>query len=510
VDTLHAGMPLSTGTGYHNRHSFKIRANAKYSHPAEYADKPTSKGYVINAVLDLNRTLVHRIKYTGIPLDIDNYDMTNPNTEKRLLSDLSDFIHTYPTIMFTRNHVSERKGVLKQRPVYAVDELFLTLECMLTFPLHLQARQMSSCIMYSLETMRGSNKYLDHIAQQYVSYFTADWSNFDQTIPFKLVRTYWHDFIPTLLIVDHGYHATYEYPNHPSTDTDKMALMMNNTLEFLYFWYKNMVFLSQDGFAYQRLYAGIPSGMLNTQYLDSYCNLFVMIHTMIEFGISEHEIRNFKFFIMSDDNSAFTHWPLTKTQRFVIFLSEFALAKYNMKLNLNKTITTSERQHIQTLSYECNFRNLKRPIGKLLAQLCYPEHGYTDKHMLARAIGIAYASCAIDYTFYLFCKDVFHTFLPYAEPLTPDVISKMKKYLPGVFKLMDEIPSYLTELQFPSFAAILAEVTQWKGPLSFHPKWNPSHFVNPPNYVPQNYTVLKQYNINNDITIPDPPTILMG
>jgi len=64
VDTLHAGMPLSTGTGYHNRDSFKIRANAKYLHPAEYADKPTSKGYVINAVLDLNKTLVHRIKYT--------------------------------------------------------------------------------------------------------------------------------------------------------------------------------------------------------------------------------------------------------------------------------------------------------------------------------------------------------------------------------------------------------------------------------------------------------------
>jgi len=104
-----------------------------------------------------------------------------------------------------------------------------------------------------------------------------------------------------------------------------MALMMNNTLEFPYFWYKNMAFLSQDGFVYQRLYAGIHSGMLNTQYLDSYFNLFVMIHAMIEFGIPEHEIKEFKFFIMGDDNSAFTHWPLTKTQRFVTFLSEFAL-----------------------------------------------------------------------------------------------------------------------------------------------------------------------------------------
>lgn len=142
---------------------------------------------------------------------------------------------------------------------------------------------------------------------------------------------------------NHGYLATYEYPNHPMTDADQIALMMNNTLEFLYVWYKNMVFLSQDGFAYQRLYAGIPSGMLNTQYLNSYCNLFVMIHALTEFGVSEHEIKQFKFFFMGDNNSAFTQWSLTKTQQFVRFLSEFAQIKYNMKLNLNKTVTTSER-----------------------------------------------------------------------------------------------------------------------------------------------------------------------
>lgn len=124
--------------------------------------------------------------------------MTNPTTEQKILSDLSDFIHTYPTLMFTRNHISERNGTLKQSPVYAVDELFLTMEYMLMDPLHLQARQISSYIMYSLETMRGSNKYLNAIAQQYQSYFTADWSCFDQTILFRLVRTYWHDFIANL------------------------------------------------------------------------------------------------------------------------------------------------------------------------------------------------------------------------------------------------------------------------------------------------------------------------
>lgn len=118
-------------------------------------------------------------------------------------------------------------------------------------------------------------------------------------------------------------------------------------------------------------------------------------------------------------------------------------------------------------------------------------HGYTDKFMSARAIGIAYASCRQDYTsFYLFCKDVFQTFLPFAAPLDSDTINKMRKYLPGIFKLQEEIPEYLTILEFPSLNQILNEINHWKGPLSFHPKWNPSHFVNSPTFVPSNFTTL--------------------
>lgn len=114
-----------------------------------------------------------------------------------------------------------------------------------------------------------------------------------------------------------------------------------------------------------------------------------------------------------------------------------------MKINLDKSIVTDQRQYIQTLSYQCNFGRPKRPVDKLIAQLCFPEHGYADKFMSARAIGIAYASCGYDYTFYLFCKDVYNIFLPFAAPLTQDAIQKMQKYLPGIFKLQDEIPPYL-------------------------------------------------------------------
>lgn len=280
-------------------------------------------------------------------------------------------------------------------------------------------------------------------------------------------------------------------------------------LEFIYFWFKNMTFLSLDGYAYRCTYAGIPSGLLNTQYLDSYCNLFVMVHALKAFNSTDEEIKQIRFFIMGDDNSAFTHWPITKTQAFVKFLKTFAEERYGMKLNEKKSITTDQRQNIHSIVY-LYFGNPTRPLDKLLAQLCYPEHGYVNKHMSARAIGIAYASCAQDYTFYFFCIDVFHIFLPYAEPLTLREIKKMKKYLPGVFKLLDEIPSFLTQLEFPTFAQIKSELSRWKGELPFYPKWNHAHFVHPPNYTPPSPITLEEYNRSTNYEYSDPPTLCLS
>lgn len=312
-------MPLNTGTGYHNRNSFKIRANAKYSHPPECA--PTSKGYFINASLDTNRTLVPRIKYTGLPIDLEQFDASSPSFEDDVMFHLLKFICEYPTLMFTRNHVSKRTDALKQRPVYAVDELFPT-ENMLTFPLHAQTRKRSCYIIYSLETIRGSNAYLDKLAQQYQSYFTVDWSSFDQIIPFKLIETFWLDFLPSVLVVNKGY--------HPHLDTDRTAHILNNLIKFLLLWYKNMIFLTQDGFPYQRMFDGIPSDLLNTQYLDSYCNLFVVIHAMLQYGITPEEIEVISFFILGDDNSAFALWPPTRILKFIEFLEHFAKPRYNI------------------------------------------------------------------------------------------------------------------------------------------------------------------------------------
>lgn len=508
VDTQYAKLPLSTGTGYHNRHAYNINAHAHYSHPDEYSDRHTSKGYYINAFLENARRIVHIIKETGLPFEWSFPTDDTPETQSAFLLRLNQFLNEYPTILFTRNHISDRDGNLKQRPVYAVDDLFLLIETMLTFPLLVQARKMSCCIMYGLETIRGSNVFLDKVAQMFTSYFTIDWSQFDQRLPRIITDAYYMDFLPRLIVINHGYQPTYEYPTYPDLDSDKLYNRMSNLLSFLHLWYNNMTFLSADGFAYRRTHAGVPSGLFNTQYLDSFGNLYLIIDGMIEFGLSDEDIMQVLLFIMGDDNSGFTTWPISKLETFIQWFESYASSRYNMILSKSKSVITTQRQHIETLSYRCNFGAPFRPIPKLVAQLCYPEHGPNDKYMSARAIGMAYAASGSDKTFHDLCRDIYFTFLPYAADINdPRTFEIIGKHLPGAYKTLDAYTEIVDLSRFPTLLEIRSLLAHWQGPLHFDPKWNFAHFINAPNVIPPSAKTMYEYDQEHGI-IRFPPPLL--
>lgn len=508
VDTFYDKRPLHTGTGYHNRYSYRINAHAKYSAPEPYKARPTSKGYYINAFAEYARSIIHNIKETGLPFPFEFYN--NDESETTLIKELNRFLNEFPTLLFTRNHISDKDGALKQRPVYAVDELFSTIESMLAFPLICQARKMSCCIMYGLETIRGSNIFLDQVAQwmNYSSFFTIDWSSFDQRVPRVITDTFFKHFLPSLIVISHGYQPTFEYPTYPDLDEHKMYTRMDNLLTFLHFWYNNMTFLSLDGYAFRRTAAGVPSGLFLTQYLDSFANLFVLLDGLIEFGCNDHEITQILLFVMGDDNSGFTYWSISKLESFLSFFESYALLRWNMVLSKTKSIITVLRNKIETLGYQCNFGKPKRPIPKLVAQLCFPEHGPKDKYMSARAIGMAYASCGEDQTFYQLCRDVYYTFLPYADDYRKiEVMEHIISHLPGQFKMLDAYAENVKLDRFPSLQEIRGQVSVWQGPLDFQPKWNRAHFVNNPDVIPPSAKTMADYREEHDLIPADPPLI---
>nr|QLC36825.1 RNA-dependent RNA polymerase [Sarcosphaera coronaria partitivirus] len=506
VDTMFCKLPLVTGTGYHNRHSFKQRAHAKFSHPEEYHDRPTSKGYYINATYENARTIVHRIKDSGYPFDFT--DDINPDMSDKaflaLIQKLNAFFNSYPTMLFTRNHISDRTGTLKVRPVYAVDDLFLIIELMLTFPATVQCRKPTCSVMHSLETLRGANHLLDSLAKSYSSFFTIDWSGYDQRLPRPITDIFFTDYLRSKIIISDGYQPTMEWTDYSDLNEHTMYSRMDNLLHFLHLWYNNMTFLSADGYSYRRLFAGVPSGLYNTQHLDSFGNLFLIIDSMLEFGFSDSQIKEILLFVLGDDNSAFTNWPFELLHEYISFLESYALTRWNMVLSKTKSVITFLRSKIETLAYQCNFGMPKRPIGKLVAQLCYPEHGIKYRTMSARAIGLAYASCGQDSTFHELCRDVFHMFLPFYDLTDRERLTLLRQLMPT--DTSDEIS--LNFETFPTIDTVRTFISKYQGPLSYDSKWNKAHFMRAPDNPPDFFLTMQDYEYLNDLKVREAPSLL--
>jgi len=322
-------------------------------------------------------------------------------------------------------------------------------------------------------------------------------------MPWIIVDTFFTVFLPLVLVINHGYQPTAEYPTYPDLTADKLFSRLFNILCFLRTWYFNCVFSTADGYAYVRRFCGIASGMLNTQYLDSYCNLFLMTHALIHFGCSDEEILALVIFVMGDDNVILSHWSPDRLKSFMSFFEAHALSRFGMVLSTSKSIFTTLRSKIEMLGYTCNYGHPRRPIGKLVAQLCFPEHGPKDKYMSSRAVGMAWASASQDIVFYTFCRDVYLTFLPYAASPENMDVPVIIKHLPGIFKLLDDPTEFLNPERFPSFEEIRWRYQRWQGELDPWKKWSPAHFMTPPGVVPPDSVTMADYMLEKGISFPN-------
>lgn len=503
TDTLYAKLPLNTGTGYFHKKSYIANAHAKFSAPQEYRLRPTSKGYYMNFHYASFHTDVHNIKRQGLPFEL-NRSPSTPQEWTFLGTRLSHYFNMRPTLLYCRLQISKREGAEKKtRPVYGVDDGFLTIETMLTFPLIMQARSTKCAIMHSFETLRGANQQIDSIARQYKSYITLDYKRFDQTLNFEIINEYFTKFLPQLIICNQGNQPTASRPDGKPEDTHQKFTKLKNLLEFLHTWYINMTFLSADGFAYRRTTAGVPSGLLETQELDSFGNMYLILDTMLAYGFTINQILRMKFFVLGDDNSIFMNHDIAVASDFVKFAERYLNDRWAMTLSLSKCVITDMRNNIQTLSYDCNFGEPKKDIIKLCAQLCFPEHEFDAKYMSARSVGIAYAACGMDAEFHQLCRDIYIQFLPYAE-VDKDKLDVLRKFQPGVLKTLHLSGDELDLSTFPDIDEVRYIASHWSGELPFHPKWDESYFLNPPNHEYENAITLFQYaqETNQKFNIP--------
>jgi len=490
ADALASETPLNTSASYYSKFDPRTRVLARYSSPLRYRDMVTSKGHFINVTLNEFRQEFHYIKYTGYPFDPQHCD---PSDVSRIND---NWMSNHPSQLFIRTQISKRDPLepKKIRPVYAVDDRFLHMEKTLTGPLHAQLRNPQCCVAHGLETFRGSMTLLDQLALFFLCFISLDWSQFDQRLPVYVIIAFFLDFLPSLIIISHGYMPTRSYPD-TSSDIHSFATRQFNVLKYLLSWYLSMHYLSYDGFAFIRNHGGVPSGLLNTQSLDSFGNMYIIIDCLLEYGFSEEECLAMLFCVLGDDNLIFLHQNLERVTKFMNFLAKYSESRHGMTLSILKSMFSSLRSKITFLSYENHYGYATRPIGKLVAQLAFPErHVPSDKQWIhaARALGIAYAACGQDPIFHLLCKLVYEQFRPsHAVPShhINKIFKKWKYQLPD-FDIED------VEYTFPAFPtceSIRSATYGYHGPFSEMDKWNTDVFDVPPSDNLTEYVTLKDY-----------------
>jgi len=417
------------------------------------------------------------------------------------LSDMVKYFLQHPTQLFIRSQISLRdpNESKKIRPVYSVDSRFLHIEKMLTTPFLAQMRNPQCCVLHGLETFRGSMSFIDRVSRSYNFFVSLDWSQFDQRLPLPAIEAYYTRFLPSLLIVDNGYFPSRGYEN-TSQPIDVFALKIFNILSFLYTWYRNMVFLSFDGYAYTRLNGGVPSGLLNTQSLDSFGNMYILADCLLEFGFTIAETREMIFFILGDDNIFFGRAHFARIIEFMSFLDSYALKRHGMVLSVLKSVYSKLRSKISVLSYENSFGMPIRPLGKLVAQLAYPERPIPENKQwmhAARALGLAYASCGQDFSFHQLCNIVYNHF----KPLTPVPTSQLRKWLKFTVREILDIDPDSLETPFPDFPTIDTVrqlVSSYSGAFSETDKWPETLFEDvPPSDNLHSFTTLQDWLLSH-------------
>lgn len=186
--------------------------------------------------------------------------------------------------------------------------------------------------------------------------------------------------------------------NYCPTESYPKACTNPLRLENLWNWighaYKQTPCTTTTGNVYRRTFAGIPSGVFCTQFWGSFYNSVMVISVLKALGLNVVEDHFIK--VLGDDVifGTLKLVPISQWADFLEAFSEEAKRRFNARLNPQKCGSSSGIHGAQVLSYTNWNGYPKRDPEQLLAQLLHPKSlRDTYPRLMARAIGIYYASC---------------------------------------------------------------------------------------------------------------------
>jgi len=304
----------------------------------------------------------------------------------------------YDTRMHARSHLTESSLPPKIRAVYGVCCTLIFIEIMLLWPLIAELRAKNSFIAWGYETFNGGLERLKNDVLGYTYHFSLDFSTFDKLIPFWLIDDV-HDIWQSFYDIGPYYEDDPRYPN-PSTDPNRIL----NLWEFLNYSVKHQVFRAPDGSRYKRRHSGLPSGLLQTQLLGSFCNAIMVLSALSLIGVNLNDVH---FKVLGDDGhySIILKYRLTPTN--LRDIADYCLLHFNAIINVEKSTFNEGSDSLQFLSYRFHNGAVRRVHEDLIGKLLLPESSQllvsTTK---SRAMGILIANLGYSREVHLICLDI--------------------------------------------------------------------------------------------------------
>nr|BAH08700.1 putative RNA-dependent RNA polymerase [Flammulina velutipes isometric virus] len=358
----------------------------------------------------------------------------------------------YWTNLRSRFHVVKADEPDKIRAVFGVPKLLLQAEQTFIWPMlsHYLDNSDRYPLLWGNEMMSGGWRKLNRTiynGRTVNTVLSLDWSQFDKRALHEViddVHDIWRSYFDFSF-----YMPTSFYPNAP---TDESRL--ENLWEWMTYNIKKYPIRLSSGKLSQWRFNGIASGFQQTQLLDSFVNMIMILTCLSRAGVN---INSKDFFISSRGRFTYRTFPEMMYQlhgmKFLDMIANNAMYYFNAKLNVDKSEINWNTNGMKVLGYPNDYGTPRRTDQDLLSHLFFPERIYSLPSLASTCIGIAYASCGSNPKVYAICQDIF-LFLRNVFDVAPDVVTNRWMFRAGLLNY-DEFTS-MTFNSFPSMLELQA------------------------------------------------------
>lgn len=285
-------------------------------------------------------------------------------------------IGVYDTLAFARAHLVSEEDPDKIRFVFGCPKPMVITECQFFWPIFARMKRdhKSHCLAWGYETLTGGIRKLTHELRDSPegTYLALDWKQFDKRTYFSIideVYKMWKNHID----FDHGYKPTHAKPVYTPEECLDISMKMKKMYQWINYMAKFSPIRTPDGSRYQRQFAGVPSGLFLTNYLDSTVNAVVLVTLLLDIGVQLDQIDIMR--VMGDDSFIKLNIPYWKFEYDQLFdaLASRARRRFDFVLSIKKSFCGPHIDGIKILGFEVRNSMPVKPPTELLASLAHPE-----------------------------------------------------------------------------------------------------------------------------------------